>query len=102
MEYNISDCMELHSVISSDIGAVEALSYTQDVIIGLRDIVRERQMTQLDIEDVFRHWIDRFIGVSKSRKVFNFLFSISLDDAPMYINDTDLKMFVKWRFRIAK
>lgn len=96
MTYSISDCIQLRPLLE---GAENTLSYYNVVLVGLRDIARERCITQLDVEDVFRRWLDRYVGTNA---IFNFIFRISLDDVPMYMNDPDLKLFVKWRFRIAK
>jgi len=97
------DCMILNEVIRTVEGSEASLDFYQKVIDEGRIQTSRKELTEDDVHNFLRRWLsENLLKASSTKKVITFVFVTEFDQTPLYINDKDLEVYVRWRFKIAK
>lgn len=98
--YTVLDCLKLSSILNGE-GGTASLVFHDSVINKARLVCYGREITEEDMGGLIQEWLEHNHR-SIARKAYNFLFKLPLEEVPLFINDTDMKPFVKWRLEISK
>jgi len=97
------DCIILNEVISSVVGSDASIDFYEKVIYLGRVQASREELTEEDVYTFLRKWLtENLLKANSTKKVIEFVFETELEQTPLYINDKDLEVYVRWRFKIAK
>ena len=101
-KYTIDDCMALRNALREDpVDPVEFVDFYDQVIRKAKEIVLNRELKDDDIEKLIRAWLTKN-HLEEANTIYKFLFEVELKKVALYINNERLKIYVKWRLKIAK
>lgn len=103
VSYTVSDCIKLRRVIqSSDTFWRGHAAIYEDLLVRLREIIKERMVTSEEIELLILDCIKEHNDADIYNNVKIFICECPLDTAPLMINDGTLRPWARWRLMIRK
>lgn len=98
--YTVDDCLVLMNLFDNS----DIFSFYLNVIDRAKKENLNRILKKEEINKFICDWLhcDTVDYKKDGDKIIDFLFKTELNKIPLYINDTNLKMFAEWRLRINK
>ena len=101
MKITVDDIIVLRNLIQGGSEAWLGVSLCADVIHIAQLKIQVELLSDTELNKLINDWLkEEFKG--KYPKIYNFLFNVEYRKVPLYINDKELDLFVKWRLKIAK
>ena len=100
--YTIIDCLVLMDILRSIDNLGSSLEFFDSVIDRARKKITTTELGETHIKDFIIDWVRDNYRNDMANKVVEFLFNKSIEEVPLFINDTDMRPFMKWRLQISK
>jgi len=99
-KYSASDCIALYRVWLKE--GDHQLNFYEEVVSPIKHLMQNTVPTDREVNTILFSFLKTEYRKDRLESVRNFVFDVPFEDVPLYVNDKNVQVFLKWRLTIGK